>query len=638
MYQVTLRQLDGQPTVIHSAYVDTVKLTEAKITKAVNSIEKFEFTCTPENPAYDSCHPFTSMVEVTKDGTVLFRGRVLKVDSSMDTNGKLTKNITCEGELAYLHDSYQNYGKWQNISPADFFKRLIDVHNSQVEPYKRFTVGTVTVTDPNNSIYRYTAEETSTFDTITDKLIKRMGGELQLTRRGDDLYLDYIKAPVKYGKQTIALTRNIRSLKQSVDASEIITVLKPLGKTQQTQSQENAGTDASQPRLTIAGVNGGNKWLRDEAKIREFGIQSGVQTWDDVTDANNLIRKGREFLASQKTATVQYQVEAIDLALIDKTVDDFECGTYYRVINPVMGVDEYLRAVGQTIDIVDVTRSTLTIGDRMLSQEELTLQAKKEILASQTDRQSIIDFEHHFADLDAESEEVKKIIADLQKQVEALKNQTNPQPTHIGKIIDVSEWQGSIDWPAVIADDTTLSIIRVQDGSSHQDLKYMENIQGVINAGGRYAVYAYFRAVSTADAQVEAQDFYNRVQKVVAGKQQPVFYALDIESIEMGGSASAMRGGVEAYMNKLNSLGIPDSQIVLYIANHLYDTFNLNVARPGAIWIPSYGINDGTLAGSQKPSHPYDLHQYTSKGTVKGIAGNVDMSTDPSDKFKRLYL
>ena len=200
MYQVTLRQLDGQPIVIHSAYVDTVKLTEAKITKAVNSIEKFEFTCTPENPAYDSCHPFTSMVEVTKDGTVLFRGRVLKVDSSMDTNGKLTKDVTCEGELAYLHDSYQNYGKWQNISPADFFKRLIDVHNSQVEPYKRFTVGTVTVTDPNNSIYRYTAEEASTFDTITDKLIKRMGGELQLTRRGDDLYLDYIKAPVKYGK------------------------------------------------------------------------------------------------------------------------------------------------------------------------------------------------------------------------------------------------------------------------------------------------------------------------------------------------------------------------------------------------------------------------------------------------------
>ena len=193
-----------------------------------------------------------------------------------------------------------------------------------------------------------------------------------------------------------------------------------------------------------------------------------------------------------------------------------------------------------------------------------------------------------------------------------------------------------IDWPAVVADDVTLNIIRVQHGSTHQDLKYMENLQKCIAAGGKYAVYAYFAAVSTADAQVEAQDFYNRTQQVVAGKQQPLFYAIDIESVEMNGDVTQMRAGVESYMNKLNSLGVPDSKIVLYIANHLYDSFNLNVSRPGAIWIPSYGQNDGTLAGSLKPTHPFDLWQYTSKGTVKGITGNVDMNTGTSDRFKAL--
>ncbi|WP_263851104.1 GH25 family lysozyme, partial [Ligilactobacillus salivarius] len=85
-----------------------------------------------------------------------------------------------------------------------------------------------------------------------------------------------------------------------------------------------------------------------------------------------------------------------------------------------------------------------------------------------------------------------------------------PKPQHIGKIIDVSEWQGVIDWPSVIADDVTLSIIRVQHGSAHQDLKYMENLQKCISAGGKYAVYAYFAATSTSDAQQEARDFYNR--------------------------------------------------------------------------------------------------------------------------------
>ena len=217
-------------------------------------------------------------------------------------------------------------------------------------------------------------------------------------------------------------------------------------------------------------------------------------------------------------------------------------------------------------------------------------------------------------------------------------NPDTPKPQHIGKIIDVSEWQGVIDWNKVIADDVTLSIIRVQHGSAHQDLKYMENLQQCISAGGKYAVYAYFAATSTSDAQQEARDFYNRTQKVVAGKQQPIFYAIDVESIEMSGDVTQMRAGVEAYMSQLNALGVPDNKIVLYIANHLYDRFNLNVARPGAIWIPSYGQNDGTLANSLKPTHPYDLHQFTSKGSVKGISGNVDMSAEPGEKFKELIF
>ena len=106
----------------------------------------------------------------------------------------------------------------------------------------------------------------------------------------------------------------------------------------------------------------------------------------------------------------------------------------------------------------------------------------------------------------------------------------------------------------------------------------------------------------------------------------------------MSGDVTQMRAGVEAYMSQLNALGVPDNKIVLYIANHLYDKFNLNVARPGAIWIPSYGQNDGTLANSLKPTYPYDLHQYTSKGSVNGITGNVDMSAEPSERFKELIF
>lgn len=639
MYSVILTRQDGTDVEVHNSLVNSVKLTSAKITKAVNDIDAFSFTCTPQNQAYNNVRPLITLVKVIniRKHKTLFSGRVLNADDVMSTAGELSKDVVCESELAYLHDSYQNYGKWQNISPADFFAKIIAVHNSQVEPYKRFEVGVCDVKDSNNAIYRYTADETSTFDTIKDKLLDRLGGELQIRYQNGIKYLDYLQTTAKQGSQIIRLAKNLRSLKQSVDASNIITVLKPLGATLENQDTDS---DASKPRLTIESVNNGNKWLKDDAKIAQFGIQSGVETWDDVTDANNLLTKAKAFLASQKTATVQYQLEAVDLSLIDNNVDDFECGNYHKVINPVMGIDDNLRIVGQTIDLIDVANSTLTIGDKMLSQEELAVKTKKQLLANQNNNQNILDLENGFADLTEQNDKFKDMIADLQTQIDDLKNNNGggSTPIHVGKIIDVSEWQGAINWASVKNDDVSLAIIRVQDGSSHQDLKYMENIQQAITNGLKYAVYAYFRGVSTSDAQTEARDFYNRTQQVVSQKQQPVFYAIDVESIEMSGDVSAMRGGVEAYMNQLNALGVPDNKIVLYIANHLYSSFNLNVARAGAIWLPSYGINDGTLENSTKPLYAYDLWQYTSKGSVKGISGNVDLSGDVSDKFKNNYL
>ena len=64
--------------------------------------------------------------------------------------------------------------------------------------------------------------------------------------------------------------------------------------------------------------------------------------------------------------------------------------------------------------------------------------------------------------------DLKNELANIVKRLDDY-DHTKPQPVHIGKIIDVSEWQGVNDWPSVIADDVSLSIIRVQDGSSHQD-------------------------------------------------------------------------------------------------------------------------------------------------------------------------
>lgn len=371
-------------------------------------------------------------------------------------------------------------------------------------------------------------------------------------------------------------------------------------------------------------------------------VEAEPITDDNITDENTLLNKLKASIHDYPD--IEYTLDYANFKYNSvKFNNDIKVGNY-GWLRDRFGIDVEVRINSYTWYPQNKQADTVTFGNKRFDPVEWQVRNQKAFERNKKLGETLKN----------QISKVQKgiVLPSIQKELEGklkeyiddkLNNNTpttpdTPKPQHIGKIIDVSEWQGIIDWNKVIADDVTLSIIRVQHGSAHQDLKYMENLQKCISAGGKYAVYAYFAATSTSDAQQEARDFYNRTQKVVAGKQQPIFYAIDVESIEMSGDVTQMRAGVEAYMSQLNTLGVPDNKIVLYIANHLYDKFNLNVARPGAIWIPSYGQNDGTLANSLKPTHPYDLHQFTSKGSVKGISGNVDMSAEPSEKFKELIF
>lgn len=413
-------------------------------------------------------------------------------------------------------------------------------------------------------------------------------------------------------------------------------------------ANNNSETDVEQPTETVEEDKPTEYEIHSEyvsplvEKAHWPKVEAEPITDDNITDENTLINKLKASIHDYPD--IEYTLDYANFKYNSvKFNNDIKVGNY-GWLRDRFGIDVEVRINSYTWYPQNKQADTVTFGNKRFDPVEWQVRNQKAFERNkklgETLKNQIAKVQKGIVLPSIQNElegKLKEYIDDKLNNTTPT-NPDTPKPQHIGKIIDVSEWQGVIDWPSVIADDVTLSIIRVQHGSAHQDLKYMENLQKCISAGGKYAVYAYFAATSTSDAQQEARDFYNRTQKVVAGKQQPIFYAIDVESIEMSGDVTQMRAGVEAYMSQLNTLGVPDNKIVLYIANHLYDKFNLNVARPGAIWIPSYGQNDGTLANSLKPTHPYDLHQFTSKGSVKGISGNVDMSAEPSEKFKELIF
>ncbi|MEC0282437.1 phage tail spike protein [Terribacillus saccharophilus] len=376
MYQVTAIN-EGVATVIHHPKVNKIKLPTGSIAKEINLIDSFNFQIYPGNPGYGKIRPYKTLVNVLnlKTGRYDFEGRVLQPNEEMENSGVVNAAFTCEGELGYLHDSQQKHREYRG-SPTNFLQEILNYHNSQVEDYKYFRLGQVTVTDPNDYVYYYTGAEQTTFDTIKDKLLDRLGGELQIRKVDGIRYLDYLVRIGGLKKNTpIRLSKNLKSITKQVDPTSIITRLTVLGS--RIQSEDDAATDASEARVTIDSVNNGLPYLDGYALIDEFGIQGGSITYDDISNPIALKSRGQLHLESQKTLLAQYTLTAVDLSLINKAIDSFEVGNSHPVFNPIMNINEDLRIIGKTIDINGPEGNDLTIGDKFKQLHQYQADAAK---------------------------------------------------------------------------------------------------------------------------------------------------------------------------------------------------------------------------------------------------------------------
>ena len=351
MFVVTITN-ETENTIIHSDGTD--RISGGKVAKSINAVDSFSFTIYPNNAGYDLLKPLTTAVKVYDESTDkdIFIGRVLKCPDSMDERGLICRKVTCEGRLGWLYDSVQPYIEYKMIGISTVLSSFLSKHNAQVGADKRIELGQVTVTASNN--YTYTANWDKTMDVIADKLVGKFGGEIQLRDKDGKVYLDYLESIGHGTDTTIELAVNLKTISREVDETSVITRLYPLGAKQ---------TD-SEKRLTIGTVNGGKDYIEDSALVAKYGVISGTQTWDDVTQASILKTKASAFLKNANKAKKQYKITAVDLSTIDMNFEQFELGCWYRVVNPLMGIDEDLRIIGITINLDNPEQSELTFGDK----------------------------------------------------------------------------------------------------------------------------------------------------------------------------------------------------------------------------------------------------------------------------------
>ena len=345
--------------VLHDSNIDQFTLINPTLTLEVNKSGEFSFQIANTHPYYDKIINKRSYIEVYQDGEWLWSGRPIKVSTAL----KLVKTVACEGELSFLHDSNQRIAEYHDISVKDYFTILINKHNAMVDESKRFAAGNVTVTDSNDSLYRYSNYE-DTFDTIQDKLIDRLGGYI-LTRHVDGIrYIDYVESYPYITNQIIEIGSNIIDLSLEESSTDTISALIPLGKKLTEISEESPREEATgEERLTIESVNNGLDYIVNDDAVSRIGMVFGTVTFDDVTDPYNLLAKGSEELTDRIYNTLVISLNIFDRSFIDKTMASFRLGASVIANSPKHGLHHKQMMISKMqISLVDVSKSKIEIG------------------------------------------------------------------------------------------------------------------------------------------------------------------------------------------------------------------------------------------------------------------------------------
>ena len=179
--------------------------------------------------------------------------------------------------------------------------------------------------------------------------------------------------------------------------------------------------------------------------------------------------------------------------------------------------------------------------------------------------------------------------------------------------IDVSEWQGIINWQTVKTD---FCIIRAGYGrlATQRDKFFNENYNGCKNNSIPCGAYWYSYALTPEEAIQEA----NACMEVIRGKkfEYPIYFDVEEQS-QFALGKNAVSAIIKAFMDTLENAGywVGLYMSTYYLNNYVNDDIKINYALWVADYIPDAPAYDGV----------YGMWQKSATGTVNGIVGDVDI-------------
>ncbi|MCP1357402.1 glycoside hydrolase family 25 protein [Aneurinibacillus migulanus] len=179
------------------------------------------------------------------------------------------------------------------------------------------------------------------------------------------------------------------------------------------------------------------------------------------------------------------------------------------------------------------------------------------------------------------------------------------------KGIDVSHWNGVVDWKKVAADGVKFVFLKASEGTTYVDRTFKTNAVNARANGIHVGAYHYAKFGSVTEAKAEAQHFLRTVS--VVKLTYPL--VLDLEENKKKASKAVLTDAAIAFLDAIEKAGY---FAMIYAGKYFFETqLDEKRLKPYALWIARYNSFLGRDAG---------VWQYTETGRVSGISGNVDMN------------
>ena len=335
--------------------MENLKLISPKLTLEDNAAGSFSMTVPITNVGYNLIKRLTTDISVRKNGREIWAGRVLTEDNDYWNN----RILYCEGELAFLNDSTQPQAEYHNMTVRGFLQALIDIHNAKVGDNRKFTLGAVTVTDSNDSLYRYTNYE-KTIECINEKLIDKLGGHMRVRKERGVRYLDYLEDYPNTNSQVIRFGENLMDFTKNWDMSEFATVILPLG-----NRLEESEIEALEEYLTVESVNDGGKYVQSANAVKTYGWIEKVVHWDNVSTPSVLLSKAQRYLSEIQFDEMTIELKALDMNYLNVQSEEIKLLDKVKVISKPHGMNRYFPVKKLEIPLDKPEDTLFTLGDKV---------------------------------------------------------------------------------------------------------------------------------------------------------------------------------------------------------------------------------------------------------------------------------